>query len=68
MSHQAGEVSLQPVVVVDAGHQQGDGGEVQGTKSQTAKTKVNKLNCAVCKKSTKKVPANKDGAVRSGLC
>ena len=53
------------MVVVDAGHQQG---EVQGTKSQTAKTKVNKLNCAVCKKSTKKVPANKDGGVRCGVC
>ena len=64
MSHQAGDHGQQPVVGDDD-----HGGEepTQGIKAQQ-KPKVNKFNCSVCKKSTKKVAANKDGGVRCGVC
>ena len=67
MSHQPGDVGQQPVAG-DAGH--GDHGGEEGTQGNKAqqKPKVNKFNCSVCKKSTKKVAANKDGGVRCGVC
>ena len=67
MSHQPGDDGQQPVAG-DAGH--GDHGGEEGTKGNKAqqKPKVNKFNCSVCKKSTKKVASNKDGGVRCGVC
>ena len=48
------------------------GGEVgsqgpPGTKVQ-ARAKPNKMNCSICRKTTKKVPGNRDGGVRCGIC
>ena len=53
----------------------GEGNSKEGGQSTTAraaknqtKAKPNKLNCAICKKTTKKVPTNRDGGVRCGVC
>ena len=48
----------------------GEGSKEGGTAEAKNKTKAktNKLNCAICKKTTKNVHANKDGGVRCGVC
>ena len=48
------------------------GGSQQKSQTQNnkiqPKAKPNKLTCSICKKTTKDVPANKDGGVRCGIC
>ena len=55
--------------IVDGTAGEFGGGEAEGqvVKNQT-KTKPNKMNCSTCKKTTKKVPGNRDGGVKCGVC
>ena len=45
-----------------------EGGQGTRAAKNQAKAKPNKMNCAVCKKTTKKVPGNRDGGVKCGVC
>ena len=59
MSHLQ-ESSSQPLAgEAEEQHTDGGGG---------SKAKVNKMNCTVCKKSTKRIQTNRDGGVKCGVC
>ena len=59
----------------DAGGEASDGSSkeeaIPGTSAWSktqSKAKPNKFNCSICKKTTTKVPTNRDGGVRCGVC
>ena len=66
MSHQAVDGSLHADDGA-GGHDRGKD-ETNENSGVIPKTKANKSNCSVCKKSTKRIPANKDGGVKCGVC